>query len=181
MGKILFILGGARSGKSAFAEGMAAEYGKKGAFVLYLATCARRRDDGEMERRILSHQARRPDAWKTMEEPEDPGRRIGEMPDNSVVLVDCLSLWVSGLLMASPEEGNAAVERVLGKVREFFQGAAKALCDVIVVSSEVGAGVVPPSPLGRLYRDVLGLANQEGAKAADEVWFVVAGLPRRLK
>jgi len=96
--------------------------------------------------------------------------------------MDCLSLWISNLLFEGPETGDEeAVERILGRVRGLMVSAASSRGDVILVSSETGCGVVPPTPLGRLYRDILGWANQEAAKAAGEVWFIVAGLPQKLK
>ena len=182
MGKIVFVLGGARSGKSAWAEGRALEMERAGASVTYLATCEHRPGDAEMSDRIARHRSRRPATWRTAEEPYALEEAFSALEAGSVVLVDCLSLWVSNLLLIAPEQGDMGTsDAILERVRRFFDAAKRASADVIVVSNETGCGVVPPSHLGRLYRDILGWANQEAAQAADEVWFVVAGLPRRLK
>lgn len=182
MGKSILVLGGARSGKSEFAEGLAREAEKAGASVVYLAACRDLPGDVEMAARIARHRKRRPSSWVTVEEPLSPEPVIGSLPGKSVLLMDCLSLWISNLLFEGPETGDEeTAERVLDRVRGLIVSAASSRGDVILVSSETGCGVVPPTPLGRLYRDILGWANQEAAKAAGEVWFIVAGLPQKLK
>ena len=182
MGKITFVLGGARSGKSSWAEARALEMERSGSSVVYLATCEYRADDAEMCNRIARHRSRRPSAWSTVEEPYGIEDVVASLEAGSVVLVDCLSLWVSNLLLITPEQGDSGTaDAVLGRVRVYLDAAKRSAGDVIVVSNETGCGVVPSSHLGRLYRDILGWANQEAAQAADEVWFLVAGLPQRLK
>lgn len=182
MGKITFILGGVRSGKSSFAEKLALEEEKAGLSIVYLATCESRLEDPEMTARIDRHKSRRPESWSTVEEPFSPETHIAALPDKSVVLMDCLSLWVNNLLLTLPEgNDDRAADSILSRVRAFFHSAILSRGDVIVVSNETGCGVVPSSHLGRLYRDILGWANQEAAHFADEVWFLVAGLPQKLK
>lgn len=182
MGKITFVLGGARSGKSAWAEARALEMERSGSSVVYLATCEYRADDAEMCDRISRHRSRRPSAWRTVEEPYGIEDVVARLDAGSVALVDCLSLWVSNLLLMTPEQGDSGIaDSVLGRVRAFLDAGKRSSGDVIVVSNETGCGVVPSSHLGRLYRDILGWANQEAAQAADEAWFLVAGLPQRLK
>ena len=182
MGKIIFVLGGARSGKSSFAEQRALEREKEGMSVVYLATCEHRPDDAEMTARIARHRSRRPSTWETVEEPFDIEKQASLIGEKRVLLIDCLSLWVSNLLLLAPEKGDdETAEAILERVRAFFDAAKNAPGEMIVVSNETGCGVVPPSHLGRLYRDILGWANQEAAKTADEAWFLAAGLPQRLK
>jgi adenosylcobinamide kinase/adenosylcobinamide-phosphate guanylyltransferase len=137
--------------------------------------------DAEMEERIARHRARRPASWTTVEEPLAPETHASALPSGTVLLVDCVSLWVSNLLLAIPEGERDASDRILFRVRLFLEAAAASAGDVILVSGETGCGVVPVSPLGRLYRDILGWTNQEIARTAADVWFLVAGLPQRLK
>lgn len=182
MGKIVFVLGGARSGKSAWAEERALRQEREGASVVYLATCEHRPEDIEMTDRIARHRSRRPSTWKTKEEAYEIEGVVSSLGDGELMIVDCLSLWVSNLLLSNPERGDAGTaESVLERVRKFLCAARQSPGDVILVSNETGCGVVPSSRLGRLFRDILGWANQEAAKAADEAWFLVAGLPRQLK
>ncbi len=178
MGKITFVLGGARSGKSAWAEARALEMERSGSSVVYLATCEYRADDAEMCDRISRHRSRRPSAWSTVGEPYGIEEVVASLEAGSVALVDCLSLWVSSLLLMTPEQGDSGTADSVLDVRAFLDAAKRSSGDVIVVSNETGCGVVPSSHLGRLYRDILGWANQEAAQAADEVWFLVAGLPQ---
>lgn len=179
---VTFILGGARSGKSSFAEKLALEAERGGRAVVYLATCERRPGDDEMASRIERHRSRRPPTWSTVEEPMDLRGVLDSVPEGALLLVDCLSLWVSNMILALPEStpGDEAAEGVLAEVRAFLS-AASARGNVLLVSNEVGCGIVPVSPLGRLYQDILGWANQEAAGAASAVWYLVAGLPQRLK
>jgi adenosylcobinamide kinase/adenosylcobinamide-phosphate guanylyltransferase len=185
--KLVLILGGAPSGKSAYVERLAGELAGDGG-VLNVAT-AQALDD-EMAARIARHRAARPAAWRTLEEPRDVGPAIeATCAGAAVVVVDCVTLWISNLLLASGAAGEglgpaeadrvdasarAAVDRLLAAHRS---GTACTL----LVSNEVGMGLVPPYPLGRLYRDVLGRVNTQIAAAADEVLLMVAGLPLRLK
>ena len=178
-GELTFILGGARSGKSALAEQLAA----RGERVLYVAT-AEGRDD-EMRRRIAAHRAARPGHWDTLEEPLELVAALRPIRDRyDTVLVDCLTLWVSNLLLQRQAAGaadDAIEERILNAARELLQLVASSGGGWIMVSNEVGLGVVPGWPLGRAYRDLLGRVNQLVAAQAREVYLMVAGLPLQVK
>ena len=181
------ILGGARSGKSSFAERMLT-----GAIdarpVTYAATAPRYPGDPEWAERIARHQARRPETWRTVETGDEPAAlaallRTAEGP----VLADCLTLWLTSAMDAVgawDEEGwaaGAAPRRLAELTGELVAGYAAAPGQVVAVSNELGYGLVPPDLGGRRFRDELGRLNQACAAAADEVWLVVAGLPLRLK
>jgi adenosylcobinamide kinase/adenosylcobinamide-phosphate guanylyltransferase len=181
MGRLTLVLGGSRSGKSEFAERLVREAEREGKKVVYIATCEFRPEDPEMADRIGRHRKRRPSAWRTAEEPLDLEEAVLKLESDTVALVDCLGLWVSNLLFSLPERKKGEEEEILRQVRAFCRAVSISAADVVAVSSETGLGVVPPTPLGRLYRDVLGLANQEVARSAGEVWFVAAGLPLKLK
>ena len=182
MGKIAFVLGGARSGKSAWAERRALELEAEGRTVVYIATCECRPEDAEMNDRIARHRSRRPSSWSTVEAPFAVAEELERLTPGTVALLDCLSLWVSNLLLAAPERGyEATSDETLKIVEELLDSARRSSADIIIVSNETGWGVVPPSRLGRLYRDILGWANQVTARKADEVWLLVAGLPQRIK
>ena len=185
---ITFVIGGARSGKSAFAESLAHGNGQ----VVYIATA--RAGDPEMSSRIAAHRSRRPAEWSTWEGdvPSLPGeiKKIASAGDT--LLLDSLTMYLSAAMLAMSEdiwddEGlwSAAAEKILGGVRDIFIGfrEAAALTNkrLIVVSDEVGCGVVPPYPMGRRFRDLQGDANQTAANFADEAVLVVAGLPLRIK
>lgn len=172
MGKLTFIIGGARSGKSTYALGLA-EKNKNVAFI----ACAYSDSDPEMARRIESHKKGRPAHWQTFEESMNIAcllKEIGSQFD--VILVDCLTLFISQLLIEDIEEGV-----IENQAREIVDAAKKIKAGVIIVSNEVGLGVVPEYPLGRQFRDVSGRINQEVARAADEVFFMVSGLPLQVK
>ncbi|MGB9858411.1 MAG: bifunctional adenosylcobinamide kinase/adenosylcobinamide-phosphate guanylyltransferase [Moorellaceae bacterium] len=172
-GKLVLVTGGARSGKSRFAEELARGRGKE---VIYVATS--RVTDEEMAERVALHKMRRPVEWQTIEEPLKLAHVIEEWgAPRRLLLVDCLSVYVSNLLV----EGNMEKAEVLREIKEMVHKAWESPADVIVVSNEVGSGIVPCYPLGRLYRDLLGWANQEVAGLADEVYYVVCGLPVEIK
>jgi len=171
--RLVLVTGGVRSGKSRFAEELAASWGGE---VVYVATA--RVTDEEMAARVARHKARRPERWITVEEPLALVEAIAEWGKRGrVLLVDCLAVYVGNLLV---EEGLGE-EEVVARLREVALRAQESPADVIVVSNEVGLGVVPPYPVGRLYRDLLGLANQEVANRADAVYLVVCGLPVEIK
>jgi adenosylcobinamide kinase / adenosylcobinamide-phosphate guanylyltransferase len=165
---LVLLIGGARSGKSSLAVRLAREHVVP---VVFIAT-AEARDDDEMADRIALHRAERPAAWETVEEPLGLLAALEAAPAESCVVVDCLSLWVANLL----ERGDGAEEAaaLVAKV------AANRSAPTIAVTNEVGMGVVPATPLGRAYRDVLGRVNALWADAADESYFVVAGKALRL-
>ena len=178
--QLIFILGGARSGKSAYAQRLAQKLG--GDSVAYVATAEP--GDDEMRARIGTHRAERPAGWRTVEAPLLTGIELmAATEDAQVVLLDCITLLVSNAVMAAGDEaGSAAAETAAGRevdalLAVYSQGNAT----WIVISNEVGMGLVPPYPLGRVYRDALGRANQQIAAAADRVLLMVAGLPWELK
>lgn len=177
MGRLLFILGGARSGKSDHAQRLAeARPGP----VTFIAT-AQTLDD-EMRVRIEAHRQRRPRHWATLELPTGVGQYMLDHPQpGGVVLLDCLTLLVSNIMLQStegslePDEGTARSQ--VEQETELISDAIR-LSDAewIVISNEVGQGIVPAYPSGRLFRDLLGRANQEMARRADEVVWMVAGI-----
>lgn len=180
-GKLTLILGGARSGKSDLAELRAAAHGGE---ILFVATAVAM--DDEMEARIANHKASRPSHWKTLEAARDIAGAIQDHDgDPDVILIDCITLLASNVYSSGAREDPAARETgaaaLRKEVEKLLETQAKSHADWIVVSNEVGMGLVPPYPLGRVYRDALGRVNQQLAQAADEVLFMVAGLPVVLK
>jgi adenosylcobinamide kinase / adenosylcobinamide-phosphate guanylyltransferase len=163
---LIFVTGGARSGKSSFALEKARELG--GDDVTFVATAEH--SDDEMADRIARHRLERPNSWGTIETPREVD--LSHMKSR-VVLLDCLSLLVSNLLLDGLEE-----ETILERTRNILNSRTQTL---IVVSNEVGMGLVPEYPLGRQFRDVLGRANQLVARASTQAFFLVSGLPMRLK
>ncbi len=180
MSNLILILGGARGGKSTFAENLARQSDPQS--VLYVAT-AEPMDD-EMRDRIAVHRADRPVGWMTLEAPRQLSQRIpAALTGRSVVLIDCMTILVSNMLL---DQGDGVAARVVEAAVMVEIDALLALvrqtdATWILVSNEVGLGLVPPYPLGRLYRDVLGRVNQRLAADADRVVFVAAGLPLELK
>jgi adenosylcobinamide kinase / adenosylcobinamide-phosphate guanylyltransferase len=169
---VTFITGGARSGKSRLAEELAGRYG---APLGYLATGAA--GDGEMAARIARHQARRGADWQTMEEPlQLTGVLRGHDGYFAAILVDCVTLWLTNLLMHRDDPA-----RVLARVRELCASFAALQTPLVIVSNEVGLGIVPDNPLARTFRDLAGEANELIAAAADEVYITFSGLPLKLK
>lgn len=162
---LVVLLGGARSGKSRLAVSIAAA---ADAPVTLLATAEAR--DEEMRTRIAAHRAERPPSWETVEEPLALERAIGAVPHGRTLVVDCLSLWVSNLL----ERGDPA-DDVLACAAGAAATAARRGGLTVAVSNEVGLGVVPATPLGRAYRDLLGAVNRAWGDVADEAALVVAG------
>lgn len=175
-GRLFLVTGGARSGKSRYAEELVRSFD---AGVVYVATLEP--DDDEMGRRIERHKSRRPESWRTVEAPLDVVEAIRKS-EEPVVLLDCLSGWVSNLLLSHEENGEEAVlNTVIGAVEELLAAVRASGRTVVIVTNEVGSGVVPAYPLGRWYRDALGLANQRVAAEADAVCLMAAGLPLVLK
>lgn len=178
-GKLTLILGGARSGKSSYAQDLAMNMSGK---VIYVAT-AEARDD-EMKERIAVHRAERPKGWLTVEAPTKVGKALEKTISSAdVVLLDCLTLLTSNILLSMPE--NASVAEVQAamdvEIDELLSVIEQSDAKWIIVTNEVGLGLVPAYALGRTYRDVLGRVNQRLAKAAEEVLFMVAGLPMKVK
>jgi adenosyl cobinamide kinase/adenosyl cobinamide phosphate guanylyltransferase len=168
---LVVLLGGARSGKSTIAVELA---GDSGTAVTFVATGEAR--DDEMRARIESHRSSRPPAWTTVEEPVDLARAVREVDPAATLLVDCLSLWVANLLERG--ESEQEIERDAASVAAV---AARRPGRTIAVSNEVGLGVVPATPLGRVYRDVLGRVNAAWVSAAGEAFLIVAGRAVRLE
>lgn len=165
----LLVLGGARSGKSRYAQARAEALGGD---LVYVATAQAL--DAEMDERIARHRADRGAAWSTVEAPLDltAAIRAGDHPER-VLLVDCLTLWTTNLLLADRDIDAATGDLVTA--------IADAACPVILVANEVGLGIVPDNALARRFRDEAGRVNQRIAAAVDEVMFVAAGLPLRFK
>lgn len=172
---LTLVLGGARSGKSRYARSLASEHAGE---VVFVATATA--GDEEMARRIARHRDERPPQWRTIEAPVDLVSALRAAPSDALVLVDCVTIWLSNLL---ERHGALQVEererRILDDVERFAAAARERT--VVAVSNEVGEGIVPATPLGREFRDVCGLANQALAAEADRVVLVVAGLPVLVK
>jgi adenosylcobinamide kinase/adenosylcobinamide-phosphate guanylyltransferase len=168
----VLVLGGARSGKSTFAERLAAECGPP---VLYIATATA--EDAEMTERIRLHQLRRPSSWRTLEAPTDIAAALAESPrDAHTVVLEDLTLLLANLMRQG--SAPAAEGRAVADIDALH---ALTTAHVIVVSNEVGMGIVPATPLGREFRDALGRLNQHAAAQLSEVYVLFAGLPLRVK
>ena len=167
MSRVTLVLGGARSGKSRFAEGLATGHrGRK----TYIATAEA--FDDEMRERIAHHRLRRGEGWETREAPLDLVVTL-QSCETGFVLIDCLTLWISNLMHANRDVGR--------EVASLCAALKKSKARVALVSNEVGLGIVPENALARRFRDEQGLANQRLAEVADEVFFAAAGLPLTLK
>ncbi len=175
---LLLILGGARSGKSNLADELASKSGRP---VVYLATATA--GDDNMRQRILSHKASRPQNWRTIEEPLDLVAALSQARPGDLALLDCVTLWVSNLLLAGPgdESPVTAVDRIVEQTKRLLSALREMDIWMVAVSNEVGMGIVPSSEMGRTYRDGLGRVNQLFAGQADSVYLMVAGLPLALK
>jgi adenosylcobinamide kinase / adenosylcobinamide-phosphate guanylyltransferase len=177
--QLTLILGGARSGKSFYAQSLAERHGGQ---LLYVATATA--GDEEMAQRIAAHRSNRPGNWRTLEAPLNVGKAIlSEGLQADFVLVDCLTLLTSNILLGLPEPVSAAGFQAAmdAELDGLLHAWELSPADWAVVSNEVGLGLVPPAPLSRFYRDVLGKANQRLAQAATQVLFMVAGLPMIVK
>jgi adenosylcobinamide kinase / adenosylcobinamide-phosphate guanylyltransferase len=169
--EIILVTGAARAGKSRYAEGRATELGAR---RLYIATAEP--NDEEMRRRIEEHKTRRGDDWATVEEPLQLAETLLEQRrQTDCALVDCLTLWLSNLVL------RYGVDYAQEKVEQFVQTTRQLDFHLILVTNEVGWGIVPDNSLGRQFRDLSGLANQRIAAAANEVVLIVAGIPMIVK
>ena len=178
MGIVTLITGGSRSGKSAFAQQLAEqEPGAK----LFLATCPV--TDDEMAARIKRHIADRKEAgWMTVEEEVDVADRLEKSQEYTVVLVDCLTLWVNNLMYHAEQENEVLDEdTVAAKAAEILQKTREHSGRVLFVTNEVGLGIVPENETARRYRDLVGRCNQRIAAAADDVYLVSCGIPIQIK
>lgn len=171
---VTLVLGGAASGKSRFAQQLAEAAGWP---LLYVATA--RAGDAEMKGRIDRHRRERGERWQTLEETHDlAGRLPAAARDKAAVLIDCVTLWLSNLLL---EDVQHREESVWPAVEALLAAFDQIHVPVILVSNELGLGLVPETPLGRVFRDLAGKVNQRLAARADQVWLVTAGLPQALK
>jgi adenosylcobinamide kinase/adenosylcobinamide-phosphate guanylyltransferase len=179
MSEITFILGGARSGKSAYAQKLAQDSGRS---VTFLAT-AEALDD-EMADRIKMHKAERPSHWQTLEVPLGITSHIKEI-QSEVVILDCITLLVSNLMMQFAADDIVKdiffIQAVQKEMEELISVIKESKKHWIIISNEVGLGLVPPYQMGRVYRDGLGWANQRFAREADSVLLIVAGIPMVVK
>ncbi len=177
--RLILITGGVRSGKSTFAEKLAAKLGKKVAFIATAQAL-----DEEMEQRIAHHLQNRPSHWETFEEPYQVSeviRKVGQ--ETEVILVDCLTLLISNL-MREYQEGSSNQkldDTITQRINEIIELSCQSKAVVIVVTNEVGFGLVPANPMGRFFRDILGKANQLIAAKSDCVYLMVAGIPISIK
>lgn len=172
MGRFIFILGGARSGKSSYALKLAKETSRK---VVYIATAEI--GDSEMHKRINKHKDSRPKYWKTIEEPLNLLDALNECKDKcEVIIIDCLTLFLSNLM-----HKGLKTEMLTKTIKDLTRCIAGGQKTVLLISNEVGLGIVPENKLAREFRDIAGLANQIIAQEADEVVFIQAGIPIKLK
>lgn len=188
LSQLILVLGGARSGKSSFAEHLAEKSGRRVAFI---ATATIHDDD--MRARVARHRASRPASWYTIEEPLHLTTALQEASSKAdVIILDCMTLWLSNWLFAheefetddiSSQTGTDSNLAVLEQIDLFLQTCASLEIDkrLVIVTNEVGLGIVPAYPLGRLYRDLLGRVNQRLAVAAARVYLMVAGLAVDIK
>lgn len=183
MSQFTLITGGARSGKSSFAELLAAHAKRP---VIYIATAQIR--DEEMALRVKKHQQQRPSTWRLIEEPRNIRDTLLQLKDEDVIiLLDCVTLWLTNLLLAGNLKNdddlfnNKLEPQILDIVKDVAQLARDIKPQVIFVSNEVGQGIVPEYPLARAYRDLAGRSNQILAHSADQVYMVVAGFPMEIK
>lgn len=171
MGKITFILGGARSGKSAYALNLAQKHKK----VAFIATGQAL--DKEMRQRINLHKRARPSHWQTFEEDKKITSALKKIGNNfDCVIIDCLTLWVSNLILA--KNTQSAIEE---QARFLVKTLKNIKTNSIVIANEVGLGIVPQNKLARAFRDIAGKVNQAVAKGADKVLFMVSGIPMKVK
>ncbi|MCL1981442.1 MAG: bifunctional adenosylcobinamide kinase/adenosylcobinamide-phosphate guanylyltransferase [Proteobacteria bacterium] len=185
MGRIILVTGGARSGKSSFAEQLAAGLGQN---IVYIAT-ARVLDD-EMAERIARHRRQRPAAWQTHETPDFPSRVIAEQGQRcDALLLDCLTVLTTNLILAQSvdwrtpamEKLNEVEALVMAEIEAIVAAASTSRADLVAVTNEVGCGIVPGSSMARFFRDCAGRVNQRMAAAAAEVFLVVSSIPVRIK
>jgi len=171
--EITFVIGGCRSGKSTYAmqtaEKMTAEQ------KIFIATCVPQ--DDEMKRRVARHQKERSQNWVTVEAPLDlPEAILQNSRRGDVILVDCLTLWVSNLLIETGDE-----KKIEDTIPQLIEALQKATCPIVLVSNEVGTGIVPENQLARQFRDITGWVNQAVARCANKVVWMVAGIPVTVK
>jgi adenosylcobinamide kinase/adenosylcobinamide-phosphate guanylyltransferase len=167
--QLVLILGGVRSGKSHYAQQIAGDVGKR---VLFLATAEA--GDDEMKHRIARHKSSRPESWRTIEEQMDIAGALRKNAARAdAVIIDCVTVWLSNMLMHNEKLSEKEMIKDIDKLIDSYEHGD---ATYIIVSGEVGMGIVPEYPLGRVFRDYLGLANQRLAEKADRVVLMVAGI-----
>ncbi len=178
MSQMILITGGARSGKSAYAQQLAESLPEPRVFI---ATCPAL--DDEMKARIRKHQeARQSKLWRTLEEPVDLRAAVRGADDGFTLLVDCLTLWVNNLLYEAQQQGRPFSEADMTRqCQALLEAGRQRRGRILFVTNEVGMGIVPENPLARLFRDLAGRCNREMAQACDRVVFLVSGQPLELK
>ena len=178
-GRMILLLGGARAGKSAYAMRLAREGERASGDAVCLIATAQGLDE-DMTKRIARHRAERPTNWRTIEEPCQIDEALKQAIGARIVVVDCLTMFVSNWLMRHEDEHEC--EQFVRRItRNFLEQTRTQHQTIICVTNEVGLGVVPDTRLGRIFRDLLGRVNQEFAAAADEAYLLIAGLPVQLK
>jgi len=176
--RIVLVTGGARSGKSRYAEERARRLG--GDEVTYVATATATAGDEDMRMRIARHRQERPGVWVTIEAPTSVGDAI-RTAQTPVVLLDCITMLGANAAGGAPPGREAVLSAILAEVEEIVEAAGERAGTLIAVTNEVGSGIHPASALGRWFQDGLGRANQRLASAADEVVLMVSGLPMIVK
>jgi adenosylcobinamide kinase/adenosylcobinamide-phosphate guanylyltransferase len=172
--ELVLVLGGARSGKSSFAQQLAARSDSK---VLFLATAEA--SDDEMVKRIAKHKQSRPAAWVTIEEPlRMASTLMKENQSYDLAIVDCLTVWLGNMMFHNTDVSE---EKIMQEVSAVLRSYKNGSCSYILISGELGLGVVPENPMGRLFRDIHGRMNQEIAQEADKVFLMIAGIPLEIK
>ena len=171
---LIFITGGARSGKSTLAVQLAKKINGKVAFI---ATA--QAGDDEMERRILLHKQERPEGWSTIEEPANVASAIDSAHGHDVIIIDCITLLLSNLICDSDDINETGW--ILDEIKKLIDSARRYDGTVIVISNEVGMGIVPENKLAREFRDLAGKANQMIARSADQVYVCFSGIPMLIK
>ena len=175
---LILITGGSRSGKSAFAQQMAEQIGGR---KIFIATCPH--TDPEMDERIRRHQQDRQGRdWQTIEEPIELAGQLRSCPDDTTILVDCLTLWINNLMYAAEQQNRVLTEdQAAEAAQQLAEIASTCTGTVILVTNEVGSGIVPDNALARRYRDLVGRCNQVIAQVSDQVFLVTCGIAHQIK
>ena len=183
MKKIILLLGGARSGKSHYAQQYALQNGEK---ILFVATATA--GDEDIRLRIAKHKKDRPSNWRTLEATTEIGTQIeAHAGDAELIIIDCITMLVNNIFSRYDDkqfdtiEETALEKEVIAEIEQLQHCLKKVNASFLIISNEVGLGLVPDNRMGRLYRDILGRANQMLAQIADEVYLLVAGIPVRVK
>ncbi len=171
MKRIIFVTGSVRSGKSSFAVSLARKIDRQ---VVFVATC--KPADREMKERVRKHKKSRPKTWKTIEEEMHLPAVIRKIKGKKVVIIDCLTLWISNLLLSGLKE-----KQVLKRVVSLIAALKSTNSSLIVISNEVGWGIVPDNRLCRVFRDIIGVAHQKIARVSNEAYLLISGIPLKMK